>query len=330
MESTDQLVFARVNTPMPCQSLIMAVLLPLVVKILEVFLLVNYFKEAIATAPGQFPAGSKVNQDCPIDSGANVYLVTSYNFWALTCLASAMGAATFVVDLSFVFSKLPDMEGRRCTRYHLGAYAITLVNLVLHAFCCIAVANAVGKSTTLSAGISNFATIFIIIELDEKVAEALQIKILLPGSKRKDTGSQDAIAATNDPGMQGKLLESTPAPPGAGGAGDGEGPKSCWEKFCSPSLLLWLRYIAFGGAMAVYILYSWSIYHKCPNAMFSDCGGVQVLNNDIDRAATQTLLQGYFNGTGSGWKDVLPYICADWLTWDIAADGTVTITNWKV
>ena len=77
MESTDQLVFARVNTPMPCQSLIMAVLLPLVVKILEVFLLVNYFKEAIATAPGQFPAGSKVNQDCPIDSGANVYLVTS-------------------------------------------------------------------------------------------------------------------------------------------------------------------------------------------------------------------------------------------------------------
>jgi len=106
-ESTDQLLLAHVHAPLPCSAIIMGIVVPLCVKGLELLLLVNYYLQGIANPPQNYPPSSPLNQYCPIDSGYNQYLVTLTDFWALTGLASAIGAATFVNDLTFVFAKLP-------------------------------------------------------------------------------------------------------------------------------------------------------------------------------------------------------------------------------
>jgi hypothetical protein len=44
-------------------------------------------------------------------------------------------------------------------------------NLWLHVACLWAVANAVAMSTSVTAGVANFAVVFIVLELDQKVQQ---------------------------------------------------------------------------------------------------------------------------------------------------------------
>jgi len=187
----------------------------------------------------------------------------------------------------------------------------------------------VGLCTSLANGIANFATIFILIELDERLAEALSIKILQPKRRLEESQDNDPLLPTKD-----QLPEGS-APAAAAGGGDGDGQasqkkkkRSCSERMCDDQCITYWRYFLFLIAFVVYLGYSFFLYSACDHAPWSDCNGVKVLTTaDLkDEAATRALLQGWWDMTGAT-TDALPYLCSDMVYFDISNNGTIIITQ---
>lgn len=118
----------------------------------------------------------------PLQDGKNIYVVGTKQFWFLCAMASVYGGAICANDIMYIGKYVIHNCYKRCCNNKpvpcqriVTMVLVTVLNLFLHGFCLYAVANTVATSTSLSSGLSSFATLFIVLELDQKVAEALNI-----------------------------------------------------------------------------------------------------------------------------------------------------------
>lgn len=200
IQSTDELLYVdRLILPFQTckdlQRLWLAWLIPVVVKGLELYLLVNLFREdsdsKILRDSQMLRLKDAPNTNCPMSEGRNVYSISADYFFSLSLMAAIYGACMCVNDIMFVGRGIigltikckrglfkwcgcesqdaPSDTPEEDTKKWIRLGMMCACNLALHFFCLYSVANSVSRSTSVVSGVANFAVIFIVLELDQKV-----------------------------------------------------------------------------------------------------------------------------------------------------------------
>jgi hypothetical protein len=203
IESTDELLYVdRLILPFRTnkygnflQRLWLAWLIPVVVKGLELYLLVNLFREdsdsKLLRDSQMLRLKDAPNTNCPMSEGRNVYSISPDYFFSLSLMAAIYGACVCVSDIMFVgrgiigltikckrsfleccgreSKDVPSDTPEDDTKKWFRLVLMCICNLTLHFFCLYSVANSVSRSTSIGVGVANFAVIFIVLELDQKV-----------------------------------------------------------------------------------------------------------------------------------------------------------------
>lgn len=194
IQSTDELLYAtRLLLPYAgckrVQRLALGWCVPLLVKALELYLLINVFLEDTfsKTVLDMQMRGvdNAPDTNCPMSGGKNVYSISADYFISLSLMAAIYGAAVCTDDLMFVgrgmigfcndrlkmrMTKQRDAKQLQESHLQWGRLCVMCsINLLIHFFCLRAVAISVAISTSVATGVANFAVIFIVLELDQKV-----------------------------------------------------------------------------------------------------------------------------------------------------------------